>query len=267
MTAVLIGLLGALGLALLVVAFIFASEQSGGGGTRTSTSTIKNPRQKLKRATELKREGQLDDACDYLSDLIRKWERNPPTEPAAGIPEDYPEWKVYWKLANYLQKAGRSEEGWEVLQRLMSLDYPRVQAQIDFYKSESTKETEPEQTLSRELAQIYDKVRLFSDREGNPEAAVRFGVLSHAADAKSLWYAGQESSIVKNRFEDTASDSAIEGTIDGVMGDSSDGEARSALFDKLRAWIDGLPDSELASLSDAVADILSSDSGPEGEHP
>lgn len=256
MTAVLIGLLGALGLALLVAVFIFASEQSGDDGARSSSRTIKNPRQKLKRATELKRKDRLDDACDYLSDLIRKWERNPPTEPAAGIPEDYPEWKVYWKLANYRQKAGRSEEGWEVLQRLMALEYPRVQAQMDFYKSEPTNDTEPEHTICQELAQIYDKVRLFSDREGNPKAAIRFGVLSHAADAKSLWYAGQSSSIVRSRFEETASDSAIESTIHGLVDDSSDGGTRSAIFRRMRTWIDDLPDSELESLSDAIANVL-----------
>lgn len=259
MTTVLIVLLLALALALLIAVFMSTSEQSGEGGTRTSTSTTKNPRQKLKRATDLKREGQLDDACEYLSNLIRRWENNPPTEPAAGVPEDYPEWKVYWKLASYLQKAGRSEEGLEVLQRLMALDYPAVQAQIDFYKSESTKETEPEQTISQELAQIYAKARLFSDRAGHTEAAIRFGILSHAAGAKSLWYAGQESSIVRSRFEETASDSAIQSTINGLMGDSSDVDARSALFDKLRVWIDGLPDSELSSLSDSVAGVLSSD--------
>lgn len=146
-----------------------------------------------------------------------------------------------------------------MLQRLMDLDYPAIQAQVDFYKSESTKETEPEQTTSQKLAQIYDKARLFSDRKGNTEAAIRFGILSHAADAKSLWYAGQESSVVRSRFEETASDSAIESTINGLMGDSSDVDARYALFDKLRVWIDGLPDSELLLLSDSVAGVLSSD--------
>lgn len=256
MTTVLLILLLGLAIVLLISVFIFASEKSGGGGTRTSTSTIKNPRQKLKRATELKREGQLDDACNYLDNLIRRWENDPPTEPAAGVPEDYPEWKVYWKLASYLQEGGRPEEGRAVLGRLMALDYPAIQARVDYYNSQSANETEPEQSISQELAQVYDKARLFTDREGNPEAAIRFGVLSHAADAKSLWYAGQSSSIVRSRFEEAASDSAIESTISELVGGSSDDSTRSALFDRIRIWIDGLPDSELASLSDSISDVL-----------
>lgn len=280
MPTVFVILLLALLIVFVVAAFIFASVEDDTGDSRSSSSAgrvssgrVEEPRQKLKQATALKRQGKIDEACEHLAELIRSWEDAPPLS-EANVPEEYPGWKVYWKHASYLQKAGRPEEGWEVLQRLIDLDYPAVEAQVDHYESLSPDdgaskyeaerisemlEVEPEQTIFRELGQIFDKVRLFCDREGRDDDAIRYGTLSYAAAMKSWWYDGQNEPVVRGRFEEETSDEAIREVVDGLLNDGDPNELREELAEALRAWINDLPSSDLNQLSNKVETAIEAD--------
>ncbi len=72
----------------------------------------------------------------------------------------------YLRLPMYLQEAGRTDEAWKEFQILIGEGYP--------------KQLNVNGLPYFDLATIYDKMRLFLQREGKPTYAVEFGVFSYA---------------------------------------------------------------------------------------
>ena len=78
----------------------------------------------------------------------------------------------FLRVPRYLQQAGRQEEAWEEFQRLLKGGYPNMQkGKETWYQMESA---------------VYDKMRLFLQREKRLEEAVLYGVRSIIAGIR-VW--------------------------------------------------------------------------------
>jgi tetratricopeptide (TPR) repeat protein len=81
------------------------------------------------------------------------------------------------RLPMYLQSAGRASEAWDELLRL-----------LDHYQ---TCPSIPEFSREPQIGAIYDKMRLFLQREGDHQAAVKYGILSLLHNGRNYALRGQ----------------------------------------------------------------------------
>ncbi len=98
---------------------------------------------------------------------------------------------VYLRLPRYLQEAGKSEEGWREFNNLLVKGYPNM--------------LEGNRTRHYMESAVYDKMRLFLQREKRTAEAVVFGAKSIIFEIKALlteWPSGPaESSQGKQHLE------------------------------------------------------------------
>jgi hypothetical protein len=85
----------------------------------------------------------------------------------------------------YLQVAGRREEAWEQFYKLLKEGYPKQLLDDDV-------------RLAQKSA-IYDKMRLFLQRDKNPLLAVHFGILSYAAWLAALFKQSRIDELLKEQ--------------------------------------------------------------------
>lgn len=116
----------------------------------------------LRGATELRSEGLLNDAIEQLIHFERL---------AAAGKVDYTV-ASFLRLPMYLQEAGRRDEAWEKFYKLLKHGYPNRSKIADIWLFERST--------------IYDKMRLFLQRDGNNLLAVHFGILSYAHSLSAL---------------------------------------------------------------------------------
>src|SRR5208337_327025 len=120
----------------------------------------KDPNHLLKQATVKKQAGDIDAAIE----LLRKaYARMAKVNAGATV-------ATYLRLPLYLQAANRPEEAWREFQKLLTNGYPN---QI-------------EETKSIDTWQIYDKMRLFLQRERNHREAAKHAVFSHFYQCLSM---------------------------------------------------------------------------------
>lgn len=233
-----------------------------------------DPRRRLKRATRLKRDGKLDEACDFLLDLLDRWESDPPRDSEANIPEDYPEVDHYWKAANYLQRAGRTEEAWSILSRVIGGEYPRrirlrqycqeLEGQ-SFRSSHERKmarrllKREPEGSTYQDRAKIHDKTRLFFKREGRRAEAAKHKLLAYGAEVLWLWYDGQVFDGARDQLADSTSREAIEEAVSSATKVVDRPELDDDLTDLLACWVQRVPEASLGELEERVGQLLGSE--------
>ena len=111
----------------------------------------------LKRATDFKSDGNLDKAIEELRAFRRHAENGTVSFPVAS----------YLRLPLYLQAAGRREEAWVEFYRLIDDGYPN-QLQVESVKW-------------MEKSTVYDKMRLFLERDKSYRHALFFSVLAIAS--------------------------------------------------------------------------------------
>ena len=120
----------------------------------------------LKQATKLKQEGKTDDAIQCLRDAFAK---------IKNCSEVY-SIDTYLRLPLYLQQAGRNDEAWSEFNNLL----------INTGQLGSG-----DTVLPMDHSKIYDKMRLFLQREKRFLEAVRFGILSYFSWAIGLELQGR----------------------------------------------------------------------------
>src|SRR5262245_45794184 len=104
-----------------------------------------NPDALLRAATAKKDEGQIDTAIQLLRQAYQL---------IALSSIQYPV-ETFLRLPLYLQRAGKADEAWAELNKLLTNGYPNQPAS--------------QQLLPMDHYVIYDKMRLFLQREGNPD--------------------------------------------------------------------------------------------------
>ncbi len=122
-----------------------------------------SPDELLKQATVKKNAGDLDGAIKLLKKAYEELDKS---SMMYSI-------QTYLRLPLYLQEAGRNDEAWGEFNRLILWvnSKPRYSAEV----------TPMEQSI------IWDKMRLFLQREGKNEYAVQFGVWSFLSWALGLY--------------------------------------------------------------------------------
>lgn len=132
-----------------IVGYLFLKRKKGVQltfVTKVNDDLFRHYSELVKESTALHKAGKFDEAVDKLKAAYKEAEEKQLTLTI----------KDYLKLPPYLQKAGRNDEAWAWFNDLIR------------------------QTASdhMSLSVIYDKMRLFRQREGNPKDAIKFGVLS-----------------------------------------------------------------------------------------
>lgn len=161
----------------------------GGGksGSQTGRSDVSS-RELLKRATQQKREGQLDAA---VASLREAYELTKQESTVRGI-------DTYLRLPMYLQKAGRPDEAWQEFNRLLHDGYPNQLGDPSVRPMENSK--------------VYDKMHLFLQREGHEKKAVQYGILSMISWAKGLLRQDRAS-----EYNDYIQSSNVEGRVEKLL--------------------------------------------------
>ena len=123
----------------------------------------KDPDTLLKEATAKKNAGDLENAIKLLRDAYKEIGRG-----SIIYPVD-----TFLRLPLYLQEAKKNDEAWREFNLLLTKGYPNQM-------------NNPE-LIPMEHSIIYDKMRLFLQREGKSELAVRFGIFSYLSWAIGLY--------------------------------------------------------------------------------
>ena len=133
----------------------------------------------LRRATEFKRTGRISEAIEELIDFQRHAKAGNALYPVES----------YLRLPMYLQAAGRREEAWEQFYQLLKEGYP--------------KQLPDEGVRLAEKSAIYDKMRLFLQRDKNALLAVHFGILCYASWLAALFKQSRFDELVKAQSPET----------------------------------------------------------------
>jgi hypothetical protein len=131
----------------------------------------------LKEATKLKKDGDIEGAIRTLRLAYKEIEKGD-----AGYSI-----RTYLRLPLYLQKANRNDEAWHEYNRLITSGYPN--------------QSKNPEIIPMDQSLIYDKMRLFLQKEGKNNIAITYGILSYISWCLGLYHQGriQELNIQKSR--------------------------------------------------------------------
>ena len=177
----------------------------------------------LKEVTKLKKGGELDEAIETLKKAYHEIERE-------GGGHTMP---TYLRLPMLLQQAGRSNEAWEEYNRLLRSDPTGM-------------------GTSRELtpmhhSQIYDKMRLFRQREGKTQSAVEFGLMSAVSWATGLYH--------QKRMSELASmleNESLEGVVEPLLRKAKLLNLVPVMAGILRSTLKQVPNANMQGMIDEV---------------
>lgn len=123
----------------------------------------KDPDTLLKEAIDKRKAGDLENAIKLLREAYKEIGKR-----SIIYPVD-----TFLRLPLYLQEAKRNDEAWREFNILLTKGYP-------------SQMNNPE-LIPMDHSIIYDKIRLFLQREGKSELAVRFGIFSYISWAIGLY--------------------------------------------------------------------------------
>ena len=182
----------------------------------------------LREATAKKAEGNINDAIELLRQF---WSAEPFGSSGYGV-------EAYLKLPMYLQHAGRRDDAWHALDLLMR-------------NFRLTTAKENEQVLPMLQSKIYDKMRLFWQREGEPLAAVKYGVLCHLQ-----WLLGLHRQRRKEEFRECARRETIEAVIEPLLRKAQKLHLKARLCDLTTIEVCRLPTFDVDAFTTAIDQLL-----------
>lgn len=127
---------------------------------------MKSVREYLQGATKLKEKKDFEGACDYVKMALNKSMELKEPEPIT----------TWLRLAMYLQKAGKNEDGWQLLVNLLENGHPQ---RSYFYQHDLFNQL-------CEIGEINAKMCLFLQREKKYDAALIYGVKSFLLSCKQI---------------------------------------------------------------------------------
>lgn len=145
---------------------------------------------------------------------------------------------TFLRLPLYLQEAGRTDEAWKEFESLLTHGFPNQLSN-------------PE-VLPMEHSQIYDKIRLFLQRETQFDRAVSFGILSYVS-----WAAGLHRQKRRSELKGYIKRENIDVHLAPLLKKARKLELKDEFVDVVAGEIIRLPEIDLASLSDRIDSILS----------
>jgi len=182
----------------------------------------------LREATQRKKAGDFDGAVELLREAYREMEREGPQHGA----------EIYLRLPMMLHLAGRNDEAWAEYNRL--LIHP------------------PDPRLSKSGLQVwhsevYDKMRLFRQREGKHLDAARFGILAFVCRAMAFHGDGDLEDLRLYRDPET-----IRGTLEPLLGRADRLDAIDPLVSITAEFLARVPKADLGRFVQQVGSALSS---------
>lgn len=151
-----------------IVVYFFLNKKKGVPltfETKVNDDLFRHYSELVKESTALHKAGKFDEAVAKLKDAYKEAEEKQLTLTI----------KDYLKLPPYLQKAKRNDEAWAWFNEL-------IRHTASDHMS---------------LSEIYDKMRLFRLREGNPKDAIKYSVLS-----RIYWCLGLHEQVTKMGWDD-----------------------------------------------------------------
>lgn len=179
----------------------------------------KDPDKFLREATAKKKADDMEGAIESLREayeIISKTSINYTIDP-------------YLRLPLYLQQAGKNDEAWSEFNRLIVEGYPN-QMKI-------------RELIPMDHSAIYDKMRLFLQRENKPRESVKFGVFSYLSWGLGLHY--QER---KKELRTHISKASIEAMIEGLLKKAKKPELKNELAKVIMLEIKEFPNIDLANI-------------------
>lgn len=198
-------------------------------GTSSSASTGGlDSGELLKQATANKAAGNLDRAIELLKQF---WIAEPLGSGGYSV-------EAYLKLPMYLQHAGRRDEAWGLLNKLLTdyvLSIPKLNDQV----------------LPMVWSEIYDKMRLLWQREGEASIAVKYGVLSHMC-----WLLGLHRQRRREELRHCAGREAIEAVVKPLLKKAKGLHQTTAICALVESEVRKLPNVDMKSFGDSIDQLL-----------
>ena len=145
------------------------------------------PQELLKEATSLKKSGDIDGAILKLKSAYKSIEKTNITWSV----------KTFIRLPQYLQLVGRNDEAWKEFNNLL-LGYPN--------------QLNASEVLPMDHSIIYDKMRLFLQKEKRYKKAVLFGIFSYLCCTRGL-YLQKRKKLLKEHISHECITSILEGLL------------------------------------------------------
>jgi tetratricopeptide (TPR) repeat protein len=215
-----------------ILSFLFGNRKTPPRKIRVQVSSVvgsagpSKAEKLLKKATSQKKKGDLEEAIVTLRKAY------------AAISKGTAEYPIdsYLRLPMYLQAAGRPDEAWREFHKLLSGQYP---------KPILDSEVRPMEDSS-----IYDKMRLFLQREKRPKEAVAYGVLAIAS-----WQIGLER---QKRRKERVTKADLRRDLTGLLKKAKKPRESAALTELVWERLKGCPNVDLAALKSAVDRVVRS---------
>jgi hypothetical protein len=160
----------------------------------------------LRLATSLKDAGEINEAIQELLNFRKLVECRSVIYPV----------ETFLRLPMYLQEAGRRDEAWDQFYKLLDGGYPNQLPDAGVKLAE------------RSI--IYDKMRLFLQRDGNERLAIHFGVMSMAAWLAALDKQARRGELKKEQEK-------IQKKLSGVLAKAKEPELIEPLTSALLGFI------------------------------
>ena len=148
-------------------------------------------------------------------------------------------WNVspFLRLPMYLQKLGREDEAWQELNLIISKGYPG--------------QPKDKSILMIEHSMVYDKMRLFLQRSGKSEKAVKYGILAYVTLAHALHKQGRMTELEKY-----ISQKKPEATVQKLLEKAKKEYLLNQMCDVVKAEIEHLSDVDVDKLSEKIDTLL-----------
>ena len=186
-----------------------------------------NPDELLKQATIKKNSGDLDGAIKLLKDAYEELDKS----------SMFYSIQTYLRLPLYLQEAGRNDEAWGEFNRLVLWvnSKPRYSVEV----------TPMDQSI------IWDKMRLFLQREGKNEHAIQFGVWAYLSWALGLYMQHRKDELNKH-----ASNLSIEKTMKPLLRKTGKDAKIVSVISLISNQIGNLPKLDFKQIADTIQKTL-----------
>jgi len=188
----------------------------------------KDPSKLLKEATAAKQSGNLCEAISLLRTAYK------------GISKgdlDYGT-KTFLRLPLYLHEANRQEEAWNEFNDLLYKGYPN--------------QSNDAQLIPMNHSEIYDKMRLFLQREGKNDEALKYGIFSHLSWATGLFLQKRRS-----EFKDFISAETLEDIVLKLLKKAKKTNLSEKISGLVKHEVKNIPHVDFDALGTKIKDVLS----------
>ena len=186
----------------------------------------------LNEATAKKGNGEIDEAIKLLREAYSE---------IAQTNIDYTV-TTFLRLPLYLQEAKRNDEAWREFNLLLTVGYPN--------------QLQTPGAIENDESIIYDKMRLFLQREDNNTLAIQYGILSYLSSAVGRYIIKDRDEFFKAQYENWISKNTYKKIIIKLLKKAKQEDKLQEICDVVQNWINVIPTEDILVVEEAVAKIV-----------